>query len=42
MTAPAVARFCGGNPDGAWEQLNVQVLLLRDFRLSPSKVNCFV
>jgi hypothetical protein len=32
MTAPAVARFCGGNPDGAWETLNVQVLLLRDFR----------
>jgi len=25
MTAPAVARFCGGNPDGAWETLNVQI-----------------
>ena len=25
ITAPAVARFCGGSPDGAWETLNVQV-----------------
>jgi hypothetical protein len=24
-TATAVARFCGGNPDGAWETFNVQV-----------------
>ena len=27
MTATAVARFCGGNPDGAWETFNVQVLM---------------
>lgn len=26
MTAPAVARFCGGSPDGAWETLSVQVM----------------
>jgi len=25
ITAPAVARFCGGSPDGAWETLNVQI-----------------
>jgi hypothetical protein len=26
MTAPAVARFCGGSPDGSWETLSVQVI----------------
>jgi hypothetical protein len=30
-TATALARFCGGNPDGAWETFNVQVCVLFEF-----------